>query len=329
MSGAGTHTFRVEGPQARDSRLDQYLTGRNLGLTRNRLRLLIRDGQATVNGSVAKPAQRVRNGDRVTLVVPPPRPAGIVPQAMPVTVVYQDRHLVVVDKPAGLAVHPGPGHPDRTLVNALLALCPDIEGVGGEVRPGIVHRLDKDTSGLIMAAKTQAAHNSLSAQIKDRTVSKGYLALVEGVPRQEHGRIDAPVGRHPRVRTRMAVVAGGREARTGYRVVERSENVQLIGTSLGDRAAPIRSGSTSPTLAIPSSVTASTARKALDWTGTSFTPINWVSATLKPAQRSNCAPPCPRTLTKRWSCCGKVRAALPVPLTRAFQKSSPPTWSLL
>ena len=212
MSGAGTHTFRVEGPQARDSRLDQFLTGRNLGLTRNRLRLLIRDGQATVNGSVAKPAQRVRDGDRVTLVVPPPRPAGIVPQAIPVTVVYQDRHLVVVDKPAGLAVHPGPGHPDRTLVNALLALCPDIEGVGGEVRPGIVHRLDKDTSGLIMAAKTQAAHNNLSAQIKDRTVSKGYLALVEGVPRQEHGRIDAPVGRHPRVRTRMAVVAGGREA---------------------------------------------------------------------------------------------------------------------
>ena len=111
------------------------MTGRNLGLTRNRLRLLIRDGQATVNGSVAKPAQRVRDGDRVTLVVPPPRPAGIVPQAIPVTVVYQDRHLVVVDKPAGLAVHPGPGHPDRTLVNALLALCPDIEGVGGEVRP--------------------------------------------------------------------------------------------------------------------------------------------------------------------------------------------------
>ena len=232
MSGAGTHTFRVEGPQARDSRLDQYLTGRNLGLTRNRLRLLIRDGQATVNGSVAKPAQRVRNGDRVTLVVPPPRPAGIVPQAMPVTVVYQDRHLVVVDKPPGLAVHPGPGHPDRTLVNALLALCPDIEGVGGEVRPGIVHRLDKDTSGLIMAAKTQAAHNSLSAQIKDRTVSKGYLALVEGVPRQEHGRIDAPVGRHPRVRTRMAVVAGGREARTGYRVVERSEKYSLLELAL-------------------------------------------------------------------------------------------------
>ena len=209
-------------------RLDQFLAQRDLGLTRSRLRQLIDEGRVKVNGTVVKPAHRVRSGDRVLVSVPPPRPSVAVPQDVPLAVVYQDADLVVIDKPAGLAAHPGPGHPDRTLVNGLLALCPDIQGIGGEIRPGIVHRLDKDTSGLMIAAKTQAAHHNLSQQIKDRLVQKGYLALVEGVPPQDSGVIDVPIGRDPRHRTRMAVTADGRESRTGYRLLERAGRYSLL-----------------------------------------------------------------------------------------------------
>ena len=199
-----------------------------MGLTRSRLRQLIDSGDVLVNGALVKPAHRVRPGDRVLVSVPPPRPSAAVPQDIPLTVVYQDADLVVIDKPAGLAAHPGPGHPDQTLVNGLLALCPDIQGIGGEVRPGIVHRLDKDTSGLMIAAKNESAHHGLSQQIKDRLVHKGYLALVEGSLAPETGVIDAPVGRDPRRRTRMAVTAGGRESRTGYRLLERAGRFSLL-----------------------------------------------------------------------------------------------------
>ena len=213
------HRILVE---SADARLDYYLAGLELGLTRSRLRQLIAEGQVRVNGAAVKPAHRVRPGDRVLVSVPPPRPAVAVAQDIPLTVVYQDAELVVIDKPAGLSAHPGPGHPDGTLVNGLLALCPDIQGIGGRIRPGIVHRLDKNTSGLMIAAKTERAHHNLSQQIKDRAVSKGYLALTEGVPSPESGVIDVPIGRDPRRRTRMAVTAGGRESRTGYRVLERA-----------------------------------------------------------------------------------------------------------
>lgn len=215
-----------------ESRLDQYLAGQDTGLTRSRLQRLISEGQVLVNEGPAKPSHKVREGDRITLAVPPPRPTGLAAQDIPVAVVYQDQDLVVVNKPAGLAVHPGPGHPDKTLVNALLAMCPDIQGIGGEIRPGIVHRLDKDTSGLMMVAKTHQAHNNLSAQIKARQVTKGYLALVEGVPAPAQGKVDAPVGRHPRRRTRMAVVVGGKEARTSYRMREEFTEHGLPGYSL-------------------------------------------------------------------------------------------------
>ena len=219
-SDTAFHEFSVVVVLPGKDRLDQYLAAQDTGLTRSTLQHLIVDGQVLVNGKSAKPSARVREGDRVTLSVPPPRPTGLVAQNIPVTVVYQDQDLVVIDKPAGLAVHPGPGHPDSTLVNALLALCPDIQGIGGEIRPGIVHRLDKDTSGLMVVAKTHQAHINLSAQIKARQVTKGYLALVEGVPGRAQGTVDAPVGRHPRRRTRMAVVVGGKEARTSYKVNE-------------------------------------------------------------------------------------------------------------
>ena len=219
------HEFRVT---VSESRLDQYLAGLDTGMTRSRLSRLIVEGQVLVNGGPAKPSHKVRAGDRILLSVPPPRPSSVGPQEIPVTVVYQDASVVVIDKPAGLAVHPGPGHPDMTLVNALLAMCPDIQGIGGEIRPGIVHRLDKDTSGLMMVAKTHQAHNDLSSQIKSRQVTKGYLALVEGTPKQLHGKVDAPVGRHPRRRTRMAVVVGGKEARTNYKVIHQVAGYSLL-----------------------------------------------------------------------------------------------------
>ena len=183
--GATVHAIEVE---RGDIRLDYYLAGLGLDLTRSRLRQLIDGGDVLVNGAAVKPAHRVRRGDRVLVSVPPPRPAVAVAQDIPLSVVYQDSELVVIDKPAGLSAHPGPGHPDGTLVNGLLALCPDIRGIGGEIRPGIVHRLDKDTSGLMMAAKTENAHHNLSRQIKDRAVEKGYLALVEGCPEPEFRR---------------------------------------------------------------------------------------------------------------------------------------------
>ena len=224
-AGTAHHEFRVA---VDESRLDQYLARQDTGLTRSQLQKLISEGQVLVNGSVAKPSNKVRAGDQVKLSVPPPRPTQLVAQDIPVTVVYQDENLVVIDKPAGLAVHPGPGHPDQTLVNALLAMCPDIQGIGGEIRPGIVHRLDKDTSGLMMVAKTHQAHIELSAQIKARQVTKGYLALVEGTPAPLQGKVDAPVGRHPRRRTRMAVVVGGKEARTSYKTREKFQGHSLL-----------------------------------------------------------------------------------------------------
>ena len=206
--------------QTGPARLDQYLAALDLGLTRSRLQQLIADGDILVNGAAVKPSHRIRPGDRIQLSPPPPQPAAAIPQDIPLTVIYQDAHLIVIDKPPGLPVHPGPGHPDGTLVNGLLALCPDIQGIGGRIRPGIVHRLDKDTSGLIIAAKTETAHNNLSQQIKDRAIKKGYLALVQGAPSPPSGTIDVPIARDPRRRTRMAITPAGRQSRTEYRTLQ-------------------------------------------------------------------------------------------------------------
>ena len=217
--------FTVE---AASPRLDQFLAGVPTGLSRSQLHRLIVDGSVQVNGGSVKPSQKVQRGDHVSVVVPPPKPVGLVPQWMPLKLPYQDEHIVVIDKPAGLSVHPGPGHPDRTLVNALLALCPDIEGIGGELRPGIVHRLDKDTSGLMVVAKTHRAHQALSEQIKNREVTKGYLGLATGAVSSANGVIDAPIFRDPRHRKRMAVVPGGRASRTRYRVLEKFDGYTLV-----------------------------------------------------------------------------------------------------
>ena len=223
-----TKEFLVEEFQPR---LDSFLCSVEPELTRSQWQGYIQQGWVLVNANAAKVSQRLRPGDRVAFTMPPPRPTGIVPQRMYLTVVHQDDQLMVIDKPPGLSVHPGPGHPDRTLVNGLLALYPDMKDVGvigGEIRPGIVHRLDKDTSGLMMVAKTQRAHIHLSAQIKDRRVTKGYLALVSGLLTPDTGVIDSPIGRDPHHRKRMAVVAGGRESRTRYRVLEQISGWSLV-----------------------------------------------------------------------------------------------------
>ena len=182
-------------------------------LTRSQIHRLVEEGYVLLNGSVAKPSRKLRPGDRVSLTVPPPRSVELLAKPIPLNIHYQDPELLVVDKPAGMPVHPSPGHPSRTLVNALLALCPDLKGIGGEARPGIVHRLDKDTSGLMVVAKTGRAHAGISQQFKGRAIRKGYLALARGHIKPADGTIAGPIGRDPRNRKRMAVVAGGRTPR--------------------------------------------------------------------------------------------------------------------
>ena len=214
--------------QSGGARLDHFLAGQKVGVTRSRLQRLITEGFVLVNGRSARPARKVRAGDTVFLSIPPPQKLDLLPQLLPLDIVFQDENIVVIDKPAGLSVHPGPGHPDRTLVNALLAHCPDIKGIGWAIRPGIVHRLDKDTSGLLVVAKTEEAHQDLAAQFKDHSVTKGYLALATGVIEPSQGQIDAPIARDPRHRKRMAVVVGGREARTRYRALELLDGYSLL-----------------------------------------------------------------------------------------------------
>ena len=222
-----TETRSFTAPQGRP-RLDAFLGAQAPDLSRSYAKKLIADGMVTVNGTEAKPAYALRGGDVVSVVIPDPERLDLTPEPIPLAVVYEDADLIVVDKSAGMTVHPAPGHPHGTLVHALLAHCPDLAGIGGVERPGIVHRLDKDTSGLIAAAKNGAAHRSLTGQFKARTVSKMYLALVKGRPRQSEGRIDAPLGRDPRHRKRIAPVDGGREAVTGYRTAAAFEGATLL-----------------------------------------------------------------------------------------------------
>ena len=202
-----------------DERLDMFLSRSDPDLSRSQVQRLMEEGYVLLNGSAPKPSRKLRAGDRISLVLPPPRPVELAAEAIPLNIVYQDEELLVVDKPVGLTVHPGPGHPSHTMVNALLALCPDLKGIGGELRPGIIHRLDKDTSGLVVVAKSTGAHRRISKQMKERAVHKVYLALISGRVKPEEGAIDGPVGRDPRNRKRMAVVPGGRDALTRYKAL--------------------------------------------------------------------------------------------------------------
>ena len=181
-----------------------------------------------INSLPAKPSQKVRLGDIVSLTIPPPTPLGLEPEDIPINILYEDPDLMVIDKPWGLTVHPAPGHQSHTLVNGLLALRPKFSGIGGVQRPGIVHRLDKDTSGLMLVAKNDAAHHSLTMQLQKRIIHKHYLALVWGKPNPATGVVDAAIARDLRNRKRMAVVPQGRASVTNYETVEVFPEVSLV-----------------------------------------------------------------------------------------------------
>lgn len=212
-------------------RLDRYVAERIEDLSRSYARQLIEDEHILVNGKAARPSSKVQAGDVVTVRRPLASPTEIVAQDIPLTVVFENRDLVVVDKPAGMVVHPAPGHATGTLVNALLARFPDIT-VGDDVRPGIIHRLDRDTSGLLVVARNDFARHHLQEQQQARSMDKRYLAVVEGRFKEPEGVIDAPIGRHPTDRMRMAIMPDGRTARTHWRVVEELGEYTLIEAKL-------------------------------------------------------------------------------------------------
>jgi 23S rRNA pseudouridine1911/1915/1917 synthase len=212
-------------------RLDRFLVGQLQEFSRSRIQGLIAGGLVEVNGRAAKKAgQMLENGLQVTVRVPPAAPTELAAEDIPLDIVFENDGLVVVNKPAGMVVHPGAGHPSGTLVNAMLGYDPEIEGIGGEERPGVVHRLDKETSGLILFAKNERAHRWLQDQFRLRKVDKTYLALVDGKPPTPSGRVEAHIGRDPSHRKRMAIVpeSRGREAISEYKTVEPFRNHTLL-----------------------------------------------------------------------------------------------------
>lgn len=208
--------------ESKNQRLDAFLASSLDGLTRSQATQLIESGEVAVNGRAVGKSYKLAGGEDIAVTLPEPEPVEAVPQDIPLDVVYEDADVIVVNKPSGMVVHPAPGHPDGTLVNALLYHCAGtLSGIGGALRPGIVHRIDRDTSGLIIAAKNDAAHQYLSAQLADHTLARTYECIVVGKLREDRGTVDAPIARHPTDRKRMAVVAGGREAVTHWEVIAR------------------------------------------------------------------------------------------------------------
>ncbi len=219
--------FSVDSGDAGE-RLDQYLT-KATGLSRNHIQRLLSEGAVRVDGDIVHKNHRMRAGELVEVVIPQPKAAEPVPQDIPIEILYEDEYLAVISKPAGLVVHPAPGHPDGTLVNALLYSMEDLPGVGGVVRPGIIHRLDRDTSGLMVVAKSDEALARLQDMVKNRELKRIYLAMVHGVPATRFGTIDAPIGRDPGNRKKMAVRAqGSREARTHFEVLRQFREASLL-----------------------------------------------------------------------------------------------------
>lgn len=213
-------------------RLDRYLSQELSDLSRSRIQQLIEQGHVQINNLICTSKKiNLKTGDLITLEIPVVQPLAIIAENIPLDILYEDDELIIINKPAGLVVHPAPGHPDGTLVNAILAHCPNLPGIGGIQRPGIVHRLDKDTTGAIAIAKTDLAYQHLQAQLQAKTARREYLGLIYGVPKTETGSIDLPIGRNPQDRKRMAIVSiedGGRNAVTNWRVKERFGNYTLI-----------------------------------------------------------------------------------------------------
>lgn len=217
------------GSEDTGSRLDIFLTGKLADLSRSRAQKLIDECRVTVNHTLCKDKNyRIRAGDLATLTIPPPEKAIPEPEDIDLDIIYEDSDLLVINKPRGMVVHPAPGHCSATLVNALLGHCTDLSGIGGVMRPGIVHRLDKDTSGLLIAAKNDYSHRLLSDQLKNRQIKREYIALVHGQVSPARARIAAPIARHPRHRKKMAVMEGGREAVTRYRVLKKFDRYSLL-----------------------------------------------------------------------------------------------------
>ncbi len=224
--------FELRPPrEALNERLDRFVAGALPELSRAYVQQLIESGQVLVDGQVRKPKFKMTPGQVVTVSVPAPTVDEVRPEPIPLHIVYEDEDVIVLDKPAGLVVHPAPGHPSGTLVNALRHHAPEIS-VGGTTRPGIVHRLDKDTSGLMVVAKSDRARTTLVGQWEARTVEKGYVALVAGVVEPDEGTIDAPIGRNPQARQRMAAVRSGRPAVTHFSVRRRYRSVSLLDVTI-------------------------------------------------------------------------------------------------
>lgn len=231
MSPAEGETVElVAGDEAGD-RLDAWLAGR-MEVSRSRAARWIEEGRVTLNGAAPKKRDRPAPGDVVRVRIPAPRPSHLGPEDIPLSIVHQDADLLVIDKPAGLVVHPGAGNPSGTLVNALLHAVGDLSGIGGVLRPGIVHRLDRDTSGLMVVAKNDDAHRALADELKARRIRRVYLAAAWGHLADDEVRVDAPIARHPAERKRMAVVEGGRSAITRFRRLERWQGADLLRAQL-------------------------------------------------------------------------------------------------
>ena len=203
-------------------RIDAWISAQMDDMTRSAVQRLLEEGRITCGGKVPAKNYKLNGTETLEIILPDPVPVDVVPQNIPLDVVYEDEDVIVVNKPKGLVVHPAPGHPDGTLVNALLYHCGDsLSGIGGELRPGIVHRIDRDTSGLIIAAKNDFAHQKLAAQLQDHSLARVYHCIVVGNLKEDSGTVDAPIGRHPVDRKKQAIVADGRHALTHWRVLER------------------------------------------------------------------------------------------------------------
>lgn len=210
-------------------RVDRFIALCNEELSRSYIQQLITDGQVTVNGSAVKSNYKVKVNDEIELILPEVKELEAVPQKMDLNIVYEDHDVIVINKPKNMVVHPGVGNPDGTLVNGLLYHCKDLSGINGVLRPGIVHRIDKDTTGLLVVCKNDKAHESLSQQLKDKTAFRKYIALVHGVMPHEYGTIDAPIGRDEKDRQKMAVTAkNSRDAVTHFKVLKRYSKYTLL-----------------------------------------------------------------------------------------------------
>ncbi|MFS8500829.1 MAG: RluA family pseudouridine synthase [Caldicoprobacter sp.] len=224
-------TLRFEVEQADDKkRIDVFLTEKLPGHSRSYIQKLIKDGLVSVNGQKVKCNFKVKPGCLIDVTIPPPKEVSLQPEPLELDIVYEDNDIVVINKPQGMVVHPAPGNYSGTLVNALLYSCDGLSGIGGEIRPGIVHRLDKDTSGLLVVAKNDAAHQSLAQQIKDRTLKRIYWCIVEKNIKEDKGIINAPIGRHPTNRKKMAVLNSptAKPAITHFKVLERFGQYTLV-----------------------------------------------------------------------------------------------------